>query len=66
MEFGIAGAAVLRLQKWAELLLSDPDIGPDDPLPYDFLQAFISLWEDKGTQLAMASANRRALRDNLS
>jgi len=44
----------------------DPDIGPDDALPLDYLNAFINLWADKGIQLAMLKGNEYALHDNLN
>lgn len=60
-------ASVLMLeQRHAELIESDPDISPDDPLPVECLHAFTSLWEDKGVQLAMLKGNEYALHDNLS
>ena len=53
-------------QKHAVLIESDPDISPDDPLPIECLEAFTSLWEDKGVQWAMLKGNEYALHDNLS
>ncbi len=53
-------------QKHAELIVSDPDISPNDPLPIECLEAFTSLWEDKGVQWAMLKGNEYALHDNLS
>ncbi|KAF2452936.1 G-protein alpha subunit [Lineolata rhizophorae] len=55
-----------NIVRFAELLASDPDIGPDDPMPMDCLHAFNSLWSDKGVQLAMLKGNEYALHDNLS
>jgi len=52
--------------RWAELLASDPDIGTEEPMPLDCLQAFNSLWADKGVQLAILKGNEYALHDNLS
>jgi len=61
------GGNVLILdQRYAELIESDPDISPDDPLPIECLDAFTSLWEDKGVQWAMLKGNEYALHDNLS
>jgi len=48
------------------MILSDPDISPEEPLPIECLNAFQSLWEDKGVQLAMLKGNEYALHDNLS
>jgi guanine nucleotide-binding protein subunit alpha len=53
-------------QHYAEYIATDPDIGPDQPLPMDSLNAFTSLWADKGVQLAMLKGNEYALHDNLS
>jgi guanine nucleotide-binding protein subunit alpha len=54
------------LQQWAQLIHSDPDIGPEDDMPYQCLHAFTSLWADKGIQLAMLKGNEYALHDNLN
>jgi guanine nucleotide-binding protein subunit alpha len=53
-------------QRYGGLILSDPDISPEEPLPYECLHAFTSLWEDRGVQLAMLKGNEYALHDNLS
>ena len=60
------GNALTLDQKHAELIESDPDISPNDPLPIECLEAFTSLWEDKGVQWAMLKGNEYALHDNLS
>jgi guanine nucleotide-binding protein subunit alpha, other len=52
-------------QQWAELIMSDPDILPSEPLPLECLTAFNSLWADKGIQMAMLKGNEYALHDNL-
>ncbi|KAK3056123.1 hypothetical protein LTS18_011693, partial [Coniosporium uncinatum] len=52
--------------RWAELLASDPDIGTEEAMPLDCLQAFNSLWADKGVQLAILKGNEYALHDNMS
>jgi guanine nucleotide-binding protein subunit alpha len=57
---------MLKNQRYAEYIASDPDIGPDEPMPFDSLHAFTSLWADKGVQLAMLKGNEYALHDNLS
>jgi guanine nucleotide-binding protein subunit alpha len=53
-------------QRCAELILTDPDINPNEPLPVEYLHAFTSLWEDRGVQIAMLKGNEYALHDNLS
>jgi guanine nucleotide-binding protein subunit alpha len=58
--------SLTRDQRYGELILSDPDITPDEPLPLECLYAFNSLWEDKGIQMAMLKGNEYALHDNLS
>jgi guanine nucleotide-binding protein subunit alpha, other len=50
----------------ADLVRSDPEIGTDEVLPYEYLHVFSSLWADKGTQLAMLKGNEYALHDNLN
>jgi guanine nucleotide-binding protein subunit alpha len=54
------------LQRFAELIFSDPDIGPNEPMPIDCLNAFRSLWNDAGVQAAISKGNKYALHDNLS
>lgn len=44
----------------------DPEIGPEDAMPTDYLQAFSTLWDDRGVQMAMLKGNEYALHDNLS
>jgi len=52
--------------RFAELIFSDPDIGPNEPMPIDCLNAFRSLWNDAGVQVAISKGNKYALHDNLS
>ncbi|KAF2432719.1 guanine nucleotide binding protein, alpha subunit [Tothia fuscella] len=52
--------------RYAEYIASDPDIGPNEPMPMDSMHAFTSLWADKGVQVAMLKGNEYALHDNLS
>ncbi|KAK5001388.1 hypothetical protein LTR60_007394, partial [Cryomyces antarcticus] len=51
---------------YANIVVADPDIGQDDAMPFDCLQAFNSLWHDAGVQLAIKKGNEYALHDNLS
>lgn len=53
-------------QRFAEIVASDPDIGADDAMPLDCLNAFKSLWRDEGVQLAIKKGNEYALHDNLT
>lgn len=55
-----------RLQRFAETVAADPDLGADDPMPLDCLNAFKSLWRDEGVQLAIKKGNEYALHDNLT
>ncbi|KAK0337509.1 hypothetical protein LTR94_004065 [Friedmanniomyces endolithicus] len=52
--------------RFAELVASDPDLGPDDPMPLDCLHAFKSLWRDEGVKSAINKGNEYALHDNLT
>jgi len=52
--------------RFAELIFSDPEIGPEEPMPIDCLNAFRSLWSDEGVQLAIKKGNEYALHDNLT
>ena len=45
---------------------ADPEIDVEEPMSEEFLSAFVSLWADKGVQLAMLKGNEYALHDNLS
>lgn len=45
---------------------NDPEIGPEDGMPLDYLHAFNTLWDDRGVQMAMLKGNEYALHDNLS
>jgi guanine nucleotide-binding protein subunit alpha len=44
----------------------DRDIGPKEPLPLQYLQAFKSLWADGGVKMAIEKGNEFALQDNIS
>jgi len=52
--------------RFAELIAADPEIAIDEPMPQECLQAFNSLWADKGVQLSILKGNQYALHDNLS
>ncbi|GAB1731400.1 hypothetical protein NU195Hw_g5882t1 [Hortaea werneckii] len=52
--------------RFAEIVAADPEIGQDDPMPMDCLNAFKSLWRDQGVQLAIKKGNEYALHDNLT
>lgn len=56
----------------AGYVVSDPagvrcghEIGQIDPLPSEYLQVFVSLWRDRGAQMALRRGNEYALHDNL-
>jgi guanine nucleotide-binding protein subunit alpha len=51
--------------RWAQYVGSDPEISPEEQVPIDSLHAFMSLWQDKGVQMAMLKGNEYALHDNL-
>jgi len=51
--------------RWAQYVGSDPEISPEEQMPTDSLHAFLSLWQDKGVQMAMLKGNEYALHDNL-
>ena len=51
--------------QWAQYVGSDPELSPEEPLPAESLHAFLSLWQDKGVQMAMLKGNEYALHDNL-
>ncbi|KAK3673474.1 hypothetical protein LTR78_006708 [Recurvomyces mirabilis] len=51
--------------RFAEIIAADPEIGPEDSMPLDCLNAFKSLWRDHGVQLAIKKGNEYALHDNL-
>lgn len=53
-------------KRFAEILAADPEIGADEPMPLDCLNAFKSLWRDQGVQLAIKKGNEYALHDNLT
>ncbi|KAF1815628.1 guanine nucleotide binding protein, alpha subunit [Eremomyces bilateralis CBS 781.70] len=44
----------------------DPEIGPEERMPAEYLVAFNTLWDDRGVQMAMLKGNEYALHDNLS
>ncbi|QIW96012.1 hypothetical protein AMS68_001530 [Peltaster fructicola] len=52
--------------RYAEVVAADPEIGPTESMPVDCLQAFKSLWQDAGVQLAIKKGNEYALHDNLT
>lgn len=56
----------MPLQRWAEVVAADPEIGPDDMMLHDCCKAFKSLWGDAGVQLAIRKGNEYALHDNLT
>ncbi|RYC55606.1 hypothetical protein CHU98_g10606 [Xylaria longipes] len=49
-----------------ELVLEDVEIGPNDPLPPNYLQPIKSLWADAGVQKAILKGNEYALHDNIA
>ncbi|KAH8162412.1 hypothetical protein CIB48_g5819 [Xylaria polymorpha] len=49
-----------------ELVLVDVEIGPNDPLPQDYLDPIKSLWADAGVQKAILKGNEYALHDNIA
>ena len=46
--------------------MTDYEISPNDPLPAQYLPAFLSLWGDEGMHLAMLKGNEHAVNDNLN
>jgi len=55
-----------KQQKNKELVLVDVEIGPNDPLPEEYLQPIKSLWADAGVQKAILKGNEYALHDNVA
>ena len=53
-------------KRFAEVIAADPEIGPEDAMPIDCLNAFKKLWRDDGIQLAIKKGNEYALHDNLT
>lgn len=53
-------------QSHADLISHEPEIGPEDTMPREYLDAFTALWEDKNVQMAILKGNEYALHDNLS
>ncbi|KAI0186451.1 G protein alpha subunit [Xylaria flabelliformis] len=53
-------------QKNGFLVLVDVEIGPNDPLPQNYLQPIKSLWADAGVQKAILKGNEYALHDNIA
>lgn len=53
------------LKRFAEIIAADPEIGTEDSMPLDCMNAFKSLWKDEGVQLAIRKGNEYALHDNL-
>lgn len=51
--------------RFAEIIAADPEIGTEDSMPLDCMNAFKSLWKDEGVQLAIRKGNEYALHDNL-
>jgi len=51
---------------YVRLLNTERDIGPNEPIPIDYLHCFADLWSDAGIQLAMLKGNEYALHDNLN
>lgn len=56
----------LRPQNILDLILRERDLGPKDPMPTEYLQAFKSLWTDNGVQQAVSKGHEYALHDNLN
>lgn len=54
------------LQQYIALILVECDLGPKDPLPIEYLNAFKGLWSDAGVQKAIEKGNEFALHDNLN
>ena len=42
------------------------ELGLDEPMPAELLPVFLSLWRDKGVQLAIRKGHEYSLHDNLS
>ncbi|KAI1438508.1 G protein alpha subunit [Xylaria sp. CBS 124048] len=58
--------ALKENEKNKELVLTDVEIGPNDPLPEEYLQPIKSLWADAGVQKAILKGNEYALHDNIA
>ncbi|KAK6441684.1 hypothetical protein LTR95_002075 [Oleoguttula sp. CCFEE 5521] len=52
--------------RFAEVIAADPEIGTEESMPLDCLNAFKSLWRDEGVQSAIRKGNEYALHDNLT
>ncbi|KAF2087254.1 guanine nucleotide binding protein, alpha subunit [Saccharata proteae CBS 121410] len=65
-ESTVSSAQIRRMPKYSELILREPEIGPEDAMPHDCLRALTSLWQDKNIQNAILKGNEYALHDNLS
>ena len=52
-------------KRFAEIIAADPEIGTEDSMPLDCMNAFKSLWRDEGVQTAIRKGNEYALHDNL-
>ena len=48
------------------MITSDPEIDTSSPMPAECLQAFLTLWNDRGVQTAIEKGNEYALHDNLT
>lgn len=48
------------------MIASEPEIGPNEAYPEQYLPAFESLWSDSMVQQAVMRGNEYALHDNLS
>lgn len=51
--------------KYMELICTDLEIGTEDSMPLDCMQAFKALWNDSGVRSAISKGHEYALHDNL-
>jgi guanine nucleotide-binding protein subunit alpha len=56
----------ITLKGFVTLIRVDRSIGPKEPLPLQYLQAFKSLWADEGLQRVVKKGNEFALQENIT
>lgn len=61
----ISTLAANKIQQYTRMIRSEPEIGTNDAFPRDYLEPFLSIWNDSGAQTAIDRGNEYALHDNL-